>query len=232
MKTPLRAYEDQLTLRVEGLLAQHPIYTEFLYNVKGIGPRLSGSLIAQTMIRFEKCSEEQLANYSEEQRSLAMKTENSDYRVPILRGIEAFPTVSKYWAWCGLDVREGHAPKRKYGESIDWNPKMRTLAWKIGKQFVIQGERYRMLYDVEKLRLTATRLPVGFCPHYDECKAKLKNRSEPACKGHIDAMARRKTVKLFLSHVWEKWRELEGLPVRQPYALEYLGHVTKEAPMA
>jgi hypothetical protein len=37
--------------------------------------------------------------------------------------------------------------------------------------------------------------------------------------------ARRKMVKIFLSHLWVKYREAEGLPISKPYALEYLeGH--------
>lgn len=281
---PLRDTEDRLTLQIEGNLAKFPIYTDWLYNVKGIGPRISGSIIAQTMIRFVTVEAEEyetmtkshaehdaqtnfasqngcdtqfpyasqpggdaqssLASqettgtqftcaFSPEQLELAQKTEKGNYLVPTIRGIGAFDTVSKYWAWWGLDVRDGHAPKRIKGENIDWNPKMRTLSWKIAKQFVMQGDRYRMIYDAEKLRLTAERIGEGgelYCPHLAECQAKLTRRDKPACKGHIDAMAKRKSVKLFLSHLWEKWRELEGLPVRQPYVIERMGHTTKQEP--
>jgi hypothetical protein len=271
---PLRDTEDRLTLEIEGQLAKHPIYTDWLYDVRGIGPRISGSIIAQTMIRFVRVAapdyeamtkSQQLCDthitpasqiridthvayashikydthgvfaFSSEQLELAQKTENGDYLVPTIRGIGAFDTVSKYWAWWGLDVRDGHAPKRKRGENIDWNPKMRMLAWKISKQFVMQGERYRMIYDAEKLRLTAERIGENgelFCAHLEECQAKLKRRAKPACKGHIDAMAKRKAVKMFLSHLWEKWREIEGLPVRQPYVIEKMGHTTKQEPNA
>lgn len=44
--------------------------------------------------------------------------------------------------------------------------------------------------------------------------------------GRINNMAQRYTAKMFLSHLWSVWRELEGLPVRMPYAIEYLGHET------
>jgi hypothetical protein len=167
--------------------------------------------------------------FTQEQLELAQKTEKGNYLVPTIRGIGAFDTVSKYWAWWGLDVRDGHAPKRVKGENIDWNPKMRMLSWKIAKQFVMQGDRYRMIYDAEKLRLTAERMGENgelFCPHLAECQAKLKKRDKPACKGHIDAMAKRKAVKLFLSHLYVKWRELEGLPTRPPYVIEKMGHTT------
>ena len=31
-------------------------------------------------------------------------------------------------------------------------------------------------------------------------------------------------MKLFLSHLWLKWREAEGLPITQPYAIAHGGH--------
>ena len=275
---PLLGLEKQLTDEIDVILQSEPIYNAFLGKVRGVGPRISGSIIAQTMIRFEKISEEEykalkkhheshvaydthvavashmpcdthtaaasqtprdnhivtashesddthvVFAYSLEQFSLAQKTENGCYLIPVKRGIEAFDTVSKYWAWWGLHVVDGHAAKRKRGENINWNPKMRTLSWKIGKQFVMQGRGYRQIYDQEKDRLTEQRLPLGECQHYEECKAKLKTRKTPACKGHIDAMAKRKTVKLFLSHLWQTWRQLEQQPTRPPYVMEYMGH--------
>jgi len=287
---PLAALEKQLTDEIQVILEDEPIYRAFLSRVRGVGPRLSGSIIAQTMIRFERVSAEEYGAlkklygshdildtpnkdashclvdtqkvnashiplgaqnndashglgdtqnshasqsgydthrdiaYSFEQFQLAQKTENGGYLIPVRRGIEAFDTASKYWAWWGLHVVDGGAAKRRRGENINWNPTMRTLAWKIGKQFVIQGRGYRQIYDNEKDRLNAQRLPVGACSRYEECKAKLKNRKEPACKGHIDAMARRKAVKLFIAHLYQTWRGLEGLPSRPPYVMEYMGH--------
>ena len=44
-------------------------------------------------------------------------------------------------------------------------------------------------------------------------------------KGHRDAAAKRKMIKAFLTDLYVAWREVEGLPVREPYAVEYLGKV-------
>jgi len=299
---PLLDIEKNLTDRIDIMLQDEPIYVEFLAHVRGIGPRIGGSIIAQTMIRFERVSKKdfeqamfqveprksmrairgvktmlslrakenleptnrmrasehmkpssqvratssvkptvnvrasgkmepmKLLRFSKEQIELAQKTAKEDYLIPTIRGIASFDTISKYWAWWGYDVRQGHAPKRKRGDIVDWNPKMRTLGWKIEKQFVMQGEGYRTIYEQEKERLTTLRPTPQSCPHYEECKANLKKRQEPACKGHIEKMARRKAVKLFLSHLWLKWRRLEGLPVREPYVIEKLGHTTKIEP--
>ena len=263
----LRSLEADLTKEIDVIIQDIPIYKAFLGKVRGVGPRISGSIIAQTMIKFVKITEDEykfLAKHYEsqtvhdtqkaiasqgtrdaqknvvsqspgdthssftlEQFQLCQKTANGGYLIPVKRGIEAFDTCSKYWAWWGLHVVDGASPKRKKGENINWSPKMRTLAWKIGKQFVMQGQGYRQLYDQEKDRLYDQRMPIGECHKYEECKAKMKNRPEPACKGHIDSMAKRKAVKMFVSHLYECWRGLEGLPTRPPYVLEYLGHTTK-----
>jgi hypothetical protein len=122
--------------------------------------------------------------------------------------IGRFDTVSKLWAYSGLHVVNGHAAKRVAGERANWNPKLRVLAWKIAGRFVRQGGRYRSYYLSQKTAYAA--------------RQDLKE----APKGRIDTMARRKTAKLFLAHLWEQWRRLEGLPVRQPYAIEKLGHRT------
>lgn len=44
--------------------------------------------------------------------------------------------------------------------------------------------------------------------------------------GRINNMALRYTAKMFLSHLWQVWREMEGLETRLPYPVEYLGHTT------
>lgn len=227
---PLLKVEDGLTKRVGQLLEEYPIYTGFLKDVKGVGPRISGSIIAQTMVKFDKVDKDGLDGFTEEQRALAQKTEKGEYLVPVLRGIGAFDTVSKLWAWFGLHTVDGKAARRRKGGTVTWNPKMRTLAFKIGRQFVLQGDFYRQIYDQYKARLHRDRPTPQDCPRYAECKASLKNRTVPACKGHIDAMSRRYAVKMFLSHLWEAWRRLEGLPIRPPYSHEYLGHSHRVEP--
>lgn len=44
------------------------------------------------------------------------------------------------------------------------------------------------------------------------------------CKLHIDNRAMRKMVKRFLADLWVTWRGLEGLSVSEPYAIAILGH--------
>jgi len=44
---------------------------------------------------------------------------------------------------------------------------------------------------------------------------------------HIDMMASRYAVKMFLAHLYEKWREWEGLEVAEPYMIAIKNHTHK-----
>lgn len=48
--------------------------------------------------------------------------------------------------------------------------------------------------------------------------------------GRIHNMSCRWVGKLFLSHLWSVWREIEGLPVTEPYVISILGHADKIDP--
>lgn len=252
--------EKQHTKRLEVLLEEYPIYTKFLKDVKGVGPRISGSLIAHIMVRFERISNKEYksqmerfedqtedtshlnsetqgstALYTLEQLRLAMKgakdkeTGKKSFLVPTIRGIGEFATVSKMWAWFGLHVVAGKAPKKVKNEEANWSHHMRVVAWKTAKQFVMQGDSYREVYDKYKERITKERMPLGKCRLFEECKSKLVKVKNPSCKGHIDNMAMRYAVKRFLCDMWLKWRELEGLPVTEPYVFARLDHTGKVA---
>lgn len=252
--------EKRLTKELKVMLEQYPIYTAFFKDVRGVGPRLSGSLIAHVMVRFERISNKEYksqmeryepkengagrdrpqtkegpALYTLEQLNLAMKTKKDketgkkSYLVPTIRGISEFATVSKMWAWSGLHVVAGKAPKKVKNEEANWSHHMRVVAWKTAKQFVMQGASYRGVYDKYKERITKERMPLGKCHLFEECKSKLVKVKNPSCKGHIDNMAMRYAVKRFLSHMWLKWRELEGLPVTEPYVFAKLDHTGKVA---
>lgn len=192
---------------------------------------------------------EDLLRLSRTQMRLAQKTKDGDYLYPMIRGIGAFDTVSAYWAWWGLHVtEEGRRPRRKRGEVIDYDSSLRMFSHRIGASFKKLGKNkktgaptfYNKIYTGYKRRLFDNPrfaningkkvLSPAFkdiikkpeiCPYYTD-----QYCSKHPCKGHLDRMAISYAVKVFLSHVWEQWRILEGLPVRKPYALDKLGHRT------
>lgn len=122
---------------------------------------------------------------------------------------ETYDHVSSLWRHTGYDP-EGAKGLRK-GETIHYNPKLKTFVWKIGDSFIKQRTPvYRQIYDNEKTRQLAL----------------MENGSELAPKSlmHADLRARRKMVKVFLQHYWVICRKIRGLPVSDPYPHERMGH--------
>jgi hypothetical protein len=122
---------------------------------------------------------------------------------------ETYEYVSSLWRHCGLDP-DG-AKGRKKGEKIHYNPKLKTLAWKISDSFIKQRTPvYRDIYDSEKARQLSLK----------------EHEAENAPKSllHADLRARRKMVKIFLQHYWLVGRHIKKLPLSKPYPQDKMGH--------
>jgi hypothetical protein len=145
--------------------------------------------------------------------------------------ITACDSISALWKYCGLDVvlntetGEGEGRSRKSHHLVDkqytdklgnevktkgisFNPTLKTkMVGVLGGSFIKQGGKYRDIYDGYKNRL------VNHPKHAEKTP------------GHRHAMANRYMVKMFLQDLWLEWRRIEGLPIREPYAVEKLGIV-------
>ncbi len=108
--------------------------------------------------------------------------------------------VSSIWKYCGLHPDS----KRIKGKKLDYNPRLKSFFWKIGQSFIKFKCSGRKLYNKFK----------------EECKTKHKDWS----KMHVHNYARRKVVKLFIAGIWQVWREMNNLPVTEPYPIKILGH--------
>jgi len=60
----------------------------------------------------------------------------------------------------------------------------------------------------------------GYGQYYLDQKEKWSHLG----KGHCHNRSFRHTIKLFLSHFWQTWREAEGLPAPLPYVFDILKH--------
>lgn len=187
------------------------IVKEWLIRVRGIGPRLAGLLVA------------------------------------LIGDIGKFSNVSKLWAYAGLHVVNGRAAKRSKGERANWSDELKTTAWKIGKSFVKAGGPYAELYRTYKQYLIVREVRNGnviwgaddkgkYAPIHApiEVMARAEEMKAPEkpewTLGRIDNMATRRTVKIFLSHLWDVWRTMEGLPTDGPFVQERLGHESRLDP--
>jgi hypothetical protein len=198
----LKDVEAVLAKEIKEIVDEHPLWTRWLKGIKGIGPILAGGWI-------------------------------SGLATP-----ERFPNVAKLWAYCGYhtvpadmkyaekfktnprfadalaggripalpdDQNLRMAAHRVRGQRANWSSSLKTLGWKTGESFVKASKgQYRPFYDEQRA-------------HYEQSRPETSD-------AHRFAMAKRKTVKLFLSHMWEVWRRIEGLPVTKPYVFTHMGH--------
>ena len=128
--------------------------------------------------------------------------------------IAKFDTISKLWRFSGNAVIDGRAERNQPGEKSHFNRKLKSICWLVGDQFIKQQTPlYVDLYYSEKERLRRI---------YPE--KIVENGKTKYNDGHLHNMARRKAVKIFLSHLWVIWRGLEELPISEPYAAQILSH--------
>lgn len=148
------------------------------------------------------------------------------------------PTVGHIWRYAGLDPTS----KWEKGKKRPHNAALKTLCWKIGESFVKvknkpDGGYYGKIY-AERRALEEGKNLKG--DYKDQAAAMVAARPTHAQiatyrqgllpDGHLHSRAKRYAVKLFLSHTWERWRQLENLPVVLPYPIAFLGHAHKIDP--
>ena len=147
--------------------------------------------------------------------------------------IERAVTVSNMWSFAGLAPGKD---KKVKGKKCTYNQFLRSkLCGVLGSSFLkSKSQPYSMFYYNEKTRLENSDNMVKEYPR----KADHKKGEDPkermvkwrdAYPDHRHKAATRKMIKEFLKHLYIAWRELEGLPVREPYSEEYLGKIHKAA---
>jgi hypothetical protein len=145
-------------------------------------------------------------------------------------------TVSAVWKFAGL------APgfdRRVKGTKLPYNGRLKVLCFKIGESFVKvsgkEGATYGKLYSEFKaleIRKNETRLYKEAAARelatkrfkQEDSLTKQRLKEGKLSDAHLHARAKRKTVKMFLSHYYVIGREARGLVVRPPYSKTNLGH--------
>ncbi len=119
---------------------------------------------------------------------------------------------------------------------IPFNRPLKTLCWKIGDSFVKLGGRqdayYARYYRQRKAEEVARNLRGDRAALAARTLAAKPTHAQRAIyaegrlpDGRIDLMARRATVKLFLSHFHEVWWRVEhGTSPPKPFSVAVLGH--------
>jgi len=216
-----KSFEKEIQSRLTSEIKAYPIFTEYFFNIMGIGVILSSGLMAyiEDIGRFKNISS--LWQYA----GLGMNTYCEKCKKPtyveITYGTGKAKKIAKrlrpmkQCPKCNSDtvpIRQ----RRTSGYQSNYNDKFKVLCWKIGSSFVKQSAKksgYRRIYD--QIRIDEKR------KHPEKI---VKDGKTTENDGHHHNKAMRKTVKIFMSHLWTMWRTMEHMEVTKPYESQVLNH--------
>jgi len=197
------------------------MWTDFLKPIKGIAEVLAANLIKN----LASCEDYQSVSALWRHFGLHVVCPTCTEKVQTETRTKIIPLLTDSSGKCPKCGKRGIGPRPKKGRDIDYNPKLRTLAWKIANSFVNQRTPcYRDIFDAEKTRLqNQEEYPAGeLFSLYGKPYTEKDTRLKPS---HINNRAMRKMIKIFLQHCWVASRTFAGLDITDPYVQEKLGHV-------
>jgi len=110
-------------------------------------------------------------------------------------------TSSEMWAHCGFGLElDGTRQRKRAGQQINYNAQLQSNCVMLGESLMKQADTYYQYYLRQK---------------------EVHSNLPPA---HCHNRAFRHMIKLFLSHLWQTWREAEGLSAPSPYTFGILKH--------
>lgn len=157
--------------------------------------------------------------------------------------IDRCQTAGSIWRYAGITGNPEFDRKQR-GKRISYNPDLKVLCWKIGDNFVKVHNKddavYGKLYEKQLAFYKQKNEAGGFA---ERAASILKEKNITDKKqlaalnagkltdGHLNSMAKRYAVKIFLSHLFDVWFEYRhGLKPPAPFVQEHLGHVHIIAP--
>jgi hypothetical protein len=218
--------EAVIEKEMKKVLKRFPIYTEWLKGVKGVGPIAAGWIVgeydihrADTVSKLWQFTGLNPGMVRGKKRVPA--TEKAKWEGRILATIYGENKKPEHYIVASDQMVRGD--KLTPGHVAPFNKRLRTaLVGVMADGFIKAQNEYCMQYYYPyKTRLEAEESTVE-----EVAKAGAKSKAiawKDAKKGHRDRAAKRYMIKMFLKDLYAAWRAIEGLPVREPYQVEYLG---------
>lgn len=175
---------------------KHPLWKNFLCDVKGCGEALAAVIISEFDIN----------------------------KAPTVSNLWSFaglnPGMVKGAKKKGKELVKVDAlvrgDRKTTGYLCPFNQFLRAkLCGVLGSSFLKCNSPYREFYDNMKNRLYSSDWGMASKNPADKDKPKA---------GHQHKAANRYMIKMFLKDLYVSWRTIEALPVREPYQEQYLGH--------
>lgn len=208
---------------IRGLIRDIPVVTRWLVGVRGIGPRLSGLLVGLIgdIERFPTVSK--LWAFA----GLHVIDGHAVKRAKGQKANWSAELKTTCWKAAQSFVKSGG----RYREMIYDPYKKYLVARELAKGNVIwkggAGEEEIEGSDTPPGKYKPAFVPKASAAELTEGLLGVVLVAPPRPEwtlGRINNMALRRTAKMFLSHLWHVWREIEGLSTAGPYAIERLGH--------
>jgi hypothetical protein len=217
-----RRNEKQVEKMLRQILDRFRIWREWLSKVKGIGEISAAWLIGSIDI--------------EAADTVSKIWQYAGLNPGLVRGKKRVPVKdykAEHGEVCGIIRQDGkdkdyivltntliRGDRSTPGFILPYNKKLRVVLMGIlAPSFIKAKSEYALnFYYPMKARLEQETNPID--------SVGTKDDGKPWCevsKGHRDMAAKRYMIKNFLKDFYVAWRTIEGLPVRVPYAEEYLG---------
>lgn len=149
--------------------------------------------------------------------------------------VEKAKSISALWKFCGQAPGFDRPVK---GVKLPYHARLKTLLWKLGDSFVkvsgkeeaVYGQLYSRFKEEEVAKneggryKDAARKELGSKNFKADTVTRGRLDTGMLSDGHLHARAKRRVVKIFLSHYWDVGRKARGLPVSTPYVEGILGH--------
>ena len=221
--------EDVIEKMLLGKLKMFPIYSEYLHGVKGVGTITSGWIIGEINIYradtvskiWQFCGMNPSAVRGKKD---ILKSQYKDGMGEVFR---------EYTTRKGENHVVYQTDEMVPGDRLSpgfvapFNQGLRTvLVGVLATSFIKAQAPYALDYYYTEHVPIGRRKELG--PGRLDVSENICDRTGKPWKleseGHRDHAARRKMIKAFLRDLYVVWRTLEGLPVREPYQEQYLGH--------
>jgi len=241
-----RKEEEEIEKYMEVTLRTFPFYNNWLSKVKGVGTNHAAWIIGEIDI-YKADNVSKITQFAglnsgviRGQKSVSQKEykeemgEKIGVLPPTKTGGKRFRILTDDWV---------RGDKRSPGFLCPFNFKLRmALCGRLADSFIKSQSPYvKHYYDLhvpesyrtDKAKMEAKPNLAGKYGRYD-CSDQMTTEIKKGGKivdlpwkettdSHRDMAAKRKMIKEFLKDVYKNWRAEEGLPVREPYAEEYLG---------
>jgi len=214
-------FEKRIENEIKKALKGNELYTKYLSQQRGIGPMMSAYLIAWLGVDREIKMQGIIRKLEEGIYEQKKKKETKTIDLPPYAKVLEENLKDKYirvWMPPVMTVGDhpsdickycGLAPKSRlvHGQKISYNPRLKTLMWKILKQLMMARGYWFEIYKQKKADYGKR------CPEPEKGTKKLK----------VHLTTKNIVMRMFMTNLWLVYRHLNKMPKSRPYPT-LIGH--------